>query len=198
MTVFRDRVKDTTDSIGTGDITLSGSAPISFQSFGSAFSTTDTFDYCIADSVSGLWETGVGHLFSPTVMIRDIVHDGSSGLGAWVAFTAGTKNVFCTVTAAYIQSLLPAISGTAQLDFGTGSKTAEVVVTGVSATLTTSRVMATMRVEATASHSVDDMQIDPIRVLVKSLVTGDGFTIYGEMDNAQANGLFKVDWFLSN
>jgi hypothetical protein len=89
-------------------------------------------------------------------------------------------------------------SGTAQLNFGNGNKVATVVVTGVSSALTTSRVMAQMRIEATASHLVDDLLIDPIRTVVKDLVAGVGFTIYGEMDNAQANGLYKVDWFISN
>lgn len=91
-----------------------------------------------------------------------------------------------------------AISGTATLDFGTGAKTAQTVVTGVAATLPTSRMMAAMRLVATASHTVDDLLIDPIRVHVKSLVSGVGFTVYGEMDNAMANGLYQTDWYLSN
>lgn len=89
-------------------------------------------------------------------------------------------------------------SGTVQLDFGAGNKTAITTVTGITAALTTSRAIATMRLEATASHSVDEMQIDPIRVLIKNLVPGVGFTVYGEMDNALANGLYKADWFISN
>ena len=90
------------------------------------------------------------------------------------------------------------ISGTSQLDFGSGNKTAEVVVSSVSTVLNSSRVMATMRIEATANHPIDDLQIDPIRVGVKNLIAGIGFTIYGEMDNAPANGLYEVDWLLSN
>jgi hypothetical protein len=93
---------------------------------------------------------------------------------------------------------LNAISGTAQLDFGSGSKTAEVEVTGILEALATSRVMATMRIESTATHSVDDLLVDPIRVAVKSLVAGVGFTLYGQMDNATANGLYCADWFISN
>lgn len=96
-----------------------------------------------------------------------------------------------------IKRVVP-VSGTAQLNFGSGSKTAEVVVTGVTSILTTSRAMAVVRLQATASHSVDDMQVDPIRVAVKKIVAGVGFSIYGEMDNARANGLYNVDWFISN
>ena len=90
------------------------------------------------------------------------------------------------------------ISGTATLDFGSGNKTAEVVVTGLPETVATSRVMATMRIQATASHPVDDLLVDPIRVHAKSLVAGVGLTVYGEMDNAEANGLYLVDWLLLN
>jgi hypothetical protein len=89
-------------------------------------------------------------------------------------------------------------SGTAQLDFGAGNITSEVVVTGVSAILTTSRIISSMRIEATANHSVDDLLSDPIRLAVKDLISGVGFTIYGQMDNAPANGLYKIDWILTN
>ena len=89
-------------------------------------------------------------------------------------------------------------SGTAQLDFGSSSTVAETVVTGVSEAFLTSRVTAVVRVESTPTHSVDDLLVDPIRVLVKSIVAGEGFTIYGQMDNARANGIYKIDWFVSN
>jgi hypothetical protein len=88
--------------------------------------------------------------------------------------------------------------GTTQLDFGFGNKTAEVIVTGIPKTTLESKVVVVMRIEATYSHTTDDLLIDPIRLAVKSLVPGVGFTVYGEMDNALANGLYKVDWFLSN
>jgi uncharacterized protein YjgD (DUF1641 family) len=88
-------------------------------------------------------------------------------------------------------------NGVATLDFGSGNVSAEVVVTGVSDALTTSNVMCQLRVEATAEHPVDDLLIDPIRLLVKDLVAGTGFTIYGHMDNARANGTYKVQWLLN-
>ena len=89
-------------------------------------------------------------------------------------------------------------SGTALMNFGASNKVAEVIVTGVSLAKTTSIVMSQMRVEATAEHPVDDLQIDPIRVLVKDLVVGTGFTLFGAMDNAPANGTYKIDWHLTN
>ena len=97
-----------------------------------------------------------------------------------------------------ITSLSGTTSGTATLDFGAGNRTADVVITGVSSTLATSRVLSVLRLEATADHPVDDLSVDPISVAVKDLVSGVGFTIRGEMDNAQANGLYRADWFISN
>tara|TARA_R110000823_G_scaffold46965_3_gene120170 strand:+ start:3635 stop:4564 length:930 start_codon:yes stop_codon:yes gene_type:complete len=84
--------------------------------------------------------------------------------------------------------------GTAILDFGTGSLSTEVVVTGVSAVREDSVVMVAMRIEATDDHPVDDLLIDPIRVVSKDLVTGVGFTIYGHMDNSRANGTYNIHW----
>jgi hypothetical protein len=87
-------------------------------------------------------------------------------------------------------------SGIAELDFGTGSKTTEVVVTGVSEMRAYSPVFHSVLIEETEDHSVDDLLVDPIRIAIRSNVVGVGFTIYGEMDNAPANGKYKVQWAL--
>jgi hypothetical protein len=87
-------------------------------------------------------------------------------------------------------------TGIAELDFGTGSSTATVDITGVNLVAQDSVIFCSMRIEATEDHSEDELLIDPIRVAVKSLITGAGFTIYGEMDNAPANGKYKVQWAL--
>ena len=103
MPAFRDRVKDTSTTTGTSDITLSGTAPTAFQSFASAFGgggyPSQAFIYAIVDNTSGLWETGTGYLSNATTMVRDAnVFDGSSGPGVLVNFTAGSKEVFCTIS----------------------------------------------------------------------------------------------------
>jgi hypothetical protein len=87
-------------------------------------------------------------------------------------------------------------SGIAELDFGASNKTASVVVTGVSPIVQSSVVLTSMRIEETEDHSVDDLLVDPIRVAVSSLVIGTGFTVHGAMDNAPANGKYKVQWAL--
>jgi hypothetical protein len=88
-------------------------------------------------------------------------------------------------------------SGFATLDFGAGSKTATVTVTGVTQVTPASKISIAMRILATAAHSVDDMLIDPIRLAVHSLVPGDGFSIYGEMPNGNGNGTYGVQWIIN-
>ena len=88
-------------------------------------------------------------------------------------------------------------SGTTTLDFGGSNKTAETVVTGVAQTTAASVILSSMRIEATADHPTDDLLIDPIRVMSGSISVGVGFTVYGTMENAPANGLYRVDWALA-
>jgi hypothetical protein len=100
--VFRDRVKDTTTTTGQGDITLSGTAPSGFQSFNTAFGVGNPFLYCIVGGAE--WETGTGTLLNSTTMVRDTyVMDGSSGPGVLVNFSAGTKDVVCTITSHWLE-----------------------------------------------------------------------------------------------
>jgi hypothetical protein len=87
-------------------------------------------------------------------------------------------------------------SGIATLDFGASNKTATVVVTGVGSISATSVVLVKMRIEDTADHIAEDLLVDPIRVEAFAIVPGVGFTIYGTMQNAPANGKYNVQWAL--
>jgi|TARA_R110000851_G_scaffold187422_2_gene337284 hypothetical protein len=87
-------------------------------------------------------------------------------------------------------------SGISELDFGLSSKTATVVVTGIGSITPTSVVLCKMRIEDTEDHIAEDLLIDPIRVEAFAIVAGVGFTIYGTMENAPANGKYKVQWLL--
>lgn len=101
-----DRVKDSTTTTGTGNITLSGSAPAGFQTFANKFAVNDIFMYCINDTTSGLWEVGEGYLSATTTLVRDSVTDGSSGPGTLVNFTSGTKDVYVTIAAHYVMDAM--------------------------------------------------------------------------------------------
>jgi hypothetical protein len=89
---------------------------------------------------------------------------------------------------------VPVVKGTAILDFGQGSSTAQIVVTGVTSITEDSFVQCAVRVQATDQHSVDDLLYDPIQVSVSQLYAGSGFSIHGQMFNARANGTYIVNW----
>lgn len=102
MSEFADRVKDTTTTTGTGDITLSGTAPTGYVTFNTAFGTAGRkFYYCISSSGGSEWEVGKGYLSASTTLVRSQV-TASSNSGSAVNFSAGTKDVICTIPGYYI------------------------------------------------------------------------------------------------
>lgn len=97
--VYGDRVKDSTTTTGTGSLTLSGTAPTGFQPFAARMAVGDTCFYGIA-SAGSEWEVGIGTLTATTTLARTQVLASSSS-GAAVSLSAGTKDVFITVPAAF-------------------------------------------------------------------------------------------------
>lgn len=98
MPAFKDRVRDTTTTTGTGNVTLSGTAPTGLVDFNAAFGTNVPFYYTIQGQSGSEWETGEGYLSASTTLVRDRVI-ASSNSGAAVNFSAGTKDVFCDAIA---------------------------------------------------------------------------------------------------
>jgi hypothetical protein len=95
--ILRDRVQETTTTLGTGTITLAG-AVSGFQSF-SVIGNGNTTYYTIVSQTSNEWEVGIGtYTSSGTTLSRDTVLESSNG-GSLVNFSAGTKNVFVTYPA---------------------------------------------------------------------------------------------------
>ena len=94
---IKDRVQETTTTIGTGTITLAG-AVAGFQSF-AAIGDGNTTYYCIAHTTADEWEVGIGtYSSSGSTLTRSTILSSSSA-GSVVNFTSGTKNVFCTYPA---------------------------------------------------------------------------------------------------
>lgn len=91
--VLKDRVKETTTTAGTGSVTLLGAVQ-GYQGFSSIGEGNTTY-YCIAGVAE--WEVGIG-TYSGGVLSRDTVL-ASSANNTKVAFSAGTKDVFCTYAA---------------------------------------------------------------------------------------------------
>ena len=110
MAVFFDRVKDMTTTTGTGDITLSGTAPTGYVDLNSAFGVGVEFWYAIVSADESEWEIGQGQLSDAVTLVRSSVQTSSNG-GAAVDFSAGTKIVFHTASAAIFNSFVSDIAG---------------------------------------------------------------------------------------
>lgn len=96
--VLKDRVKETSTTVGTGTFTLAG-AVAGYSSFASIGNGNTTF-YTIADQVGNNWEVGIGtYTASGTTLSRDTVLANSSGTTALISFTSGIKDVFVTYPA---------------------------------------------------------------------------------------------------
>ena len=97
--IVNDRVKETSTTTGTGTLNLAG-AEQGYESFVSGIGTTNTTYYAIENNSAGEFEVGIGTVTdaSPDTLSRDTVIS-SSNSDSKVDFSAGTKNVFCTLPA---------------------------------------------------------------------------------------------------
>jgi hypothetical protein len=119
--ITADRVKDTSTTTGTGNITVSGSAPFGYRTFSTVLSVGDTFYYAIQGQATAEWEIGVGTYASTNQFARTTVL-ASSASGSAVSFSSGTKNVFITLAATRTLQLGPSDGPTAgSVPYGTGS-----------------------------------------------------------------------------
>jgi hypothetical protein len=96
--VVNDRVKETSTTTGTGTFDLGG-AVSGFESFVTAIGNGNTTYYSIVNE-NGEFEVGLGTVTDAATdtLSRDTIIS-SSNSDAAVNFTAGTKNVFCTLPA---------------------------------------------------------------------------------------------------
>ena len=119
--ITADRVKDTSTTTGTGNITVSGSAPFGYRTFSTVLSVGDTFYYAIQGQSTAEWEIGVGTYASTNQFARTTVL-ASSASGSAVSFSSGTKNVFITLAAARTLQLKSSDTPTAgSIPYGDGS-----------------------------------------------------------------------------
>ena len=138
--ILADRVQETTNTTGTGTLTLAG-AVSGFQSFG-AIGNGNTTYYTIVSGTD--WEVGLGtYTAAGTTLSRDTVLSSSSG-GTAISVVAGAS-VFCDYPAG--KAILGTTSATAST--GTGS-----VVLSDSPTFTTA-ITSTGALQLTGSDTVN-------------------------------------------
>jgi hypothetical protein len=101
-----DRIKETTTTTGTGNVTLAG-AVSQFRAFSAEYSNNDTFYYAIVGQSGTEWEVGIGTYVSATPAIARTTVLESSNSGSLVNFSAGTKDVWVDVPAAAVSPVRP-------------------------------------------------------------------------------------------
>src|SRR5210317_2021257 len=96
--VVNDRVKETSTTTGTGTLNLDG-ASLGFETFVSGIGNANTTYYSIVNE-NGEFEVGLGTVTDAATdtLSRDTILS-SSNSDAAVNFSAGTKDVFCTLPA---------------------------------------------------------------------------------------------------
>ena len=129
--ILSDRVKETTTTTGTGTYTLGG-AVVGFESFASIGNSNTTY-YCCTDGTD--FEVGIGtYTSSGTTLARTTILQSSNSDSA-VNWSAGTKEIFCTLPAekAVVEDASNNINGTFVGDI-TGNVTGN--ASGTAATVT--------------------------------------------------------------
>lgn len=95
--VKQDRVKETTTTTGTGNLTLAG-AMTGYRAFSAVCSTNDTLWYALqavdgSGNPTGDWEVGLGTYSGSNTLTRTTVYN-SSNSGSAVNLASGTKQVW--------------------------------------------------------------------------------------------------------
>ena len=96
--VINNRVRELTSTTGTGAVTLGGAVG-GFQTFAAGIGNDNTTYYTISINSENEWEVGLGTLNGDSsTLTRTTVLESSNGDAA-VDFSAGSKQVFCTLPA---------------------------------------------------------------------------------------------------
>ena len=96
--VINDRVKVTSTTTGTGPMAL-GSAVTGFETFAQGIGNSNTTYYCIFNQGTTEFEVGLGTLDGTSANLTRTTPISSSNSDSAVSFSAGTKDVFCTMPA---------------------------------------------------------------------------------------------------
>ena len=96
--ILNDRVKETTTTTGTGAITLAGAVG-GFETFSAGIGGSNTTYYAIKHQTANEFEVGFGTLNGGASTLTRTYIINSSNSDAAVDFSAGTKDIFCTMPA---------------------------------------------------------------------------------------------------
>ena len=94
--VINNRVRELTSTTGTGAVTLGGAVG-GFQTFAAGIGNSNTTYYAISINSESEWEVGLGTLNGDSSTLTRTTVLESSNSDSAVDFSAGTKEVFCTL-----------------------------------------------------------------------------------------------------
>jgi hypothetical protein len=94
--VINDRVRETTSTTGTGTVTLGGGVD-GFQTFAAGIGNSNTTYYAISLNSANEWEVGLGTLSADSSTLARTTVLQSSNSDNEVDFSAGAKEIFCTL-----------------------------------------------------------------------------------------------------
>ena len=96
--VINNRVRELTSTTGTGAVTLGGAGG-GFQTFAAGSGNDNTTYYAISINSENEWEVGLGTLNADSSTLTRTEVLESSNSDSAVDFSAGSKEVFCTLPA---------------------------------------------------------------------------------------------------
>ena len=96
--VINNRVRETTSTTSTGAVTLAGAVD-GFQTFAAGIGNSNTTYYAISLNTANEWEVGLGTLNADSSTLTRTTVLESSNSDSAVDFSAGSKEVFCTLPA---------------------------------------------------------------------------------------------------
>ena len=108
--VLNDRVKVTSTTTGTGAFAL-GAAATGFETFAQGIGNNNTTYYCIFNQNTTEFETGLGTLDGTSANLTRTAVISSSNSDSAVDFSAGTKDVFCTLPASKTMEMVLTTQG---------------------------------------------------------------------------------------
>ena len=102
--VFFDRIKESSPSIGAGVYTLGG-APTGFNTFASVLSDNQYIDYGVTDQSGADWENGRGRYSAAGNTITVVTITASSNSGQPVVWANQIKVIFLTADSSTLQGI---------------------------------------------------------------------------------------------
>ena len=153
--ILSDRVKETTTTTGTSTVNLAG-AETGFESFVAGIGNSNTTYYAIVHQTADEFEVGIGTVTdaSPDTLSRTTIISSSNSDSA-VNFSAGTKDVFCTLPASKTV-FFDESSGSSDVAIGSrGTNPMGLSMTGTVLALTEGTNVASFQMDGAQASRID-------------------------------------------